>query len=191
MVSILEWDQKATIWLNNTGAPWADAFWLWITEASSWYWMYAFVIALYFLLERWWGLVTLAFTLITFGLADWISVNGFKNVFERLRPCHQEGVMEFIRLVPEGCGGQFGFVSSHAANTFALAFFFGHFFRRFWKASPWIFWLWCVLSAYSRVYLGVHYLGDILGGAILGTAIGWIVWTAYGQMENRFRPLSL
>lgn len=191
MVSILEWDQKATIWLNNAGALWADAFWLWITEASSWYWMYAFVIALYFLLERWWGLVTLAFTLITFGLADWISVNGFKNVFERLRPCHQEGVMEFIRLVPEGCGGQFGFVSSHAANTFALAFFFGHFFRRFWKASPWIFWLWCVLSAYSRVYLGVHYLGDILGGAILGTAIGWIVWTAYGQMENRFRPLSL
>lgn len=186
---LIAWDWQVTIWLNNLGVDSWDGFWLWITEASHWYWMYAVIILLYFVLERTWGAMTLAFTLITFGLADWISVNGFKNVFERLRPCHQEGVMEYIRLVTEGCGGQFGFVSSHATNTFALAYFFTRYFKRYWKHSEILFGTWCVLSAYSRVYLGVHYLGDIVGGAILGTLIGWLVFTAYGQMENRYRPL--
>lgn len=186
---LIQYDWQLTLWLNNLGTENWDGFWLWITEAAHWYWMYAVVIILYFVLERWWGFATLAATLITFGLADWLSVNAFKNVFERLRPCHQEGVMEFIRLVPEGCGGQFGFVSSHAANTFALAYFFTLYFKRYWKFSEAIFAAWCVLSAYSRVYLGVHYLGDILGGAILGSVIGWLVFSAYGQMEKRYRPL--
>ncbi len=186
---LIEYDWQLTLWLNNPGTERWDGFWLWITEASHWYWMYAVIIALYFVLDRLWGFAALAATLITFGLADWLSVNAFKIVFERLRPCHQEGVMEFIRLVPEGCGGEFGFVSSHAANTFALAYFFIRYFTRYWKYSEALFASWCVLSAYSRVYLGVHYLGDIVGGAILGTVIGWLVFSAYGLMEKRYRPL--
>ncbi len=186
---LIEYDWQATIWLNNLGTETFDGFWLWITTASHWYWMYAVILLLYFVLERWWGTVALAFTLLSFGLADWLSVHAFKNVFERLRPCNQEGVLEFIRLVPEGCGGLFGFVSSHAANTFALAFFFGRFFRCYWKPAELLFAVWCTLSAYSRVYLGVHYLGDVFGGAILGILIGWLTWKAYGLMRNRFRPL--
>ena len=123
MNKLVTLDHQITIFLNQLGSEQMDAFWLWITEASSWYWMYGACILLFFILDRAWGFVALAATLITFGLSDWISVHAFKDVFERLRPCHQEGVMEYIRLVPEGCGGSFGFVSSHAANTFGLAVF--------------------------------------------------------------------
>lgn len=188
MNKLVTLDHQITIFLNQLGSEQMDAFWLWITEASSWYWMYGACILLFFILDRAWGFVALAATLITFGLSDWISVHAFKDVFERLRPCHQEGVMEYIRLVPEGCGGSFGFVSSHAANTFGLAVFFSRYFKPYVSWAPYFFGVYCVLNAASRVYLGVHYFGDVLGGAILGTLIGSMMWYAY-RFTARYRPL--
>jgi undecaprenyl-diphosphatase len=82
--------------------------------------------------------------------------------------------------LPSGeCGGAFGFVSSHAANSFALAGFVWFLLRQYYSKIGWILFLWASGVAYSRVYLGVHYPGDILGGALLGLAVSWLVWQLY------------
>ena len=103
------------------------------------------------------------------GLADIISVHGFKNTFERLRPCHSSELIEQFELVANRCGGRYGFVSSHASTIWTIFAIVN--FSRPPKIFILIFLFWAILVSYSRVYLGVHYPGDILGGAILGLLI--------------------
>jgi len=104
-------------------------------------------------------------------LADQLSVHLFKNVFQRLRPSHEPELTGMVHLVRDYRGGNWGFVSSHAANTFAIATFLSLIFknRKFWI----ILFSWCIIVSYTRIYLGVHYPGDIFGGALLGMVIGW------------------
>lgn len=109
-------------------------------------------------------------------LADLISVHGFKNVFQRYRPSHNldlEGLVHTINK-PNGTeylGGKYGFVSSHAANISAITTFIIASFKSFSKKWYLII-FWAVLIMYSRIYLGVHYPSDIIGGALVGFVIG-------------------
>lgn len=89
----------------------------------------------------------------------------FKPLFGRLRPCHDPAVI-WLRLI-DGCGGRYGFPSSHAANSFALAVVFGSFYR---KTRYYLFPL-AAMIAIGRVYLGVHYPSDVLAGAAYGSLI--------------------
>ena len=86
----------------------------------------------------------------------------------RLRPCHEPELQSLVHLVNNHCGGQFGFVSSHAANVFGLAFFMGQLFKRFSKLWMPLLIIWALVVSYSRIYLGVHYPFDVICGAILG-----------------------
>ena len=92
-----------------------------------------------------------------------------KPLFGRLRPC-REAALEWLRLI-DGCGGKYGFPSSHAANLMAIAVVAGSFYKR----SRYFLYPLAILIAVSRVYLGVHYPSDILGGAAYGAAIGILV----------------
>ena len=135
--------------------------------------------------RRWW--LALAAVGLCFLLADQGSVLLFKNTFCRLRPCH---ALADVHMFREGCGGRYGFVSSHAANAFALATFFWMRYRRWpeWTkgkalAVPIALIVWALLTCYSRVYLGKHYPGDLVCGALFGVAVGLLVWWLTTRMD--------
>ncbi len=163
----------------------------WVMWFFSARWSWAIIIVVAFCLttvrfeaKRWW-LVLLAIGLC-FLLADQGSVQLFKNTVCRLRPCH---ALPDVHMFREGCGGQYGFISSHAANAFAIAVFI---LLKYWKRDrvvPLCMMAWAVLTCYSRVYLGKHYPGDLLCGALFGVLVAFVVhyvtlWTEKKLAKN-------
>ena len=120
-------------------------------------------------------------------LSDQISVNLFKNIFERYRPCYNTSIQNLVHLVGS-CGGQFGFISSHAANSFALATFLVLLMRN--KALTWVMIIWACWLSYSRIYVGVHYPADVAGGMGLGFVVGLLVWRALRQINKKFNYIA-
>ena len=110
-------------------------------------------------------------------LTDQLSVHLFKNVFERYRPCHNLEIADLLHTVNNKCGGKFGFVSSHATNSFGLATYVGLVLSNSNRKIAFILLLiWASVVSYSRIYLGVHYPMDVLGGAILGMFIAFLIF---------------
>jgi undecaprenyl-diphosphatase len=174
MEKLQKLDSELFLFLNGKGTESLDGLWLFLTGNTTWYFVFGLLalLSIWFYKKRFW-LPIIALSL-SYGLADLVSVRLFKNVFERLRPCHQPELMEQLRLVVDSCGGQFGFVSSHAANSFALA---TAAFLLFSK-NKWVgigLFTWAAVTSYSRIYVGVHYPGDVIFGALLGVFIAWMV----------------
>ncbi len=170
-------DTALFLFLNGLHNPFMDKIMWWTSETITWIPLYAVVLFFVFKKLKWKGLLTLLFMVLIVVLADQGSVKLFKNVFQRLRPCHNQQIADFVHLVKNHCGGQFGFVSSHAANTFAFATFSAFFFRN--KKFSYFILFWAAFVSYSRIYLGVHFPGDILGGALLGSIIGFGIFKLY------------
>ena len=173
-------------WINSHHCTAMD----WVMWSLSQHWCMAAVIVLAFCLltlryepRRWW--VVLIGIALCFLLADQGSVQLFKNTVCRLRPCH---ALEDVRMFRTSCGGQYGFVSSHAANVFAVAMFLT---LRYWKRvkRQWpllLIALWAIATCYSRPYLGKHYPGDVICGAVFGAIIALIVWWVTAVIEKKF-----
>lgn len=119
------------------------------------------------------------FCLIGFGLSDSISTRVFKDGFKRLRPCHNQTLAKKVHLAGQNCwGGKFGFVSSHASNSFSIAMFFWLLFRKNSRKFILLF-LYAGIVSYSRIYLAKHYPGDIIFGAGLGLLTGAFSYWLY------------
>jgi undecaprenyl-diphosphatase len=129
------------------------------------------------------GLYIILATVIIVTLCDRFSAGFMKPFFERLRPCHEPSLSTYIRGLIN-CGGQFGFISSHATNHFGLAIVFTWFFKKINSSYylNWIFYLWAGLISFAQVYVGKHYFGDVLFGALAGLLIAQIILAIFTKL---------
>lgn len=163
----LEFDKNLFLELNSYHAEWLDSIMMYITETLVWLPLYLVIVFFIFKVFGKKGILILVCIALTILLADQITSSLMKPFFARLRPTHDPELENLVHIVNGYRGGRFGFASSHAANTFGLALFIFLLFRERTRQVRWIF-VWALLVAYSRIYLGVHYPGDILVGAVVG-----------------------
>lgn len=169
MQHLIEIDRFWFYLINHSGNENWDEFMLFATHKLSWIPLYALLVAIIIYTKKKKSVWILLTTIIVISCCDLGSVQLFKNVFERLRPCH---ALENVRLVTEGCGGYYGFVSSHASNVFGLAIVLGKLSENRMLFLTLL--LWASVVSFSRVYVGVHYPSDILGGMMWGTFVALI-----------------
>jgi undecaprenyl-diphosphatase len=127
-------------------------------------------------------LIIVLFIILAATLADQTSVL-VKNLVQRLRPCHDPSLQGLVHLFNGECGGLYSFVSSHATNSFDVALLSLLFIRKRWFSIGII--TWAIVIGYTRIYLGVHYPGDVICGSILGALIGWGVYSLYVLTDNK------
>ena len=178
MVEVLQnVDANISLFLNGLHSAFFDVIMFWISSTTIWIPLYLLIV--YFIIKNYKGkayIILIAIALLVL-LCDQISVHFFKEVFQRFRPCRPESpIHEWVHIVNNHCGGKYGFVSSHATNTFGLAIYLSAVLKRYYRYFPVAIISWAVLVSYSRIYLGVHYFGDVIGGAILGTLLGILVF---------------
>ncbi|MEA3504437.1 MAG: phosphatase PAP2 family protein, partial [Bacteroidota bacterium] len=169
-------DTNIFLALNGLHSPFFDTLMFWISHKLTWIPLYLFLVYLIiknYKLKSYIFLIAIGLLIL---LSDQLSVHLFKEVFQRFRPCRPESpIHELVHIVNNHCGGKYGFISSHATNTFALAIFLSAILKKFYRYFPITIIIWATIVAYSRIYLGVHYFGDVLGGAIFGSLLGLLI----------------
>jgi undecaprenyl-diphosphatase len=176
-------DQQLFLFLNSIHSPFWDQVMYTISGKVIWAPLYlAILLFLGFKFKRKF-LVILLFIILAVALADQISVQLFKNIVQRLRPCHEPSLEGLVHLVKGECGGQFSFVSSHATNSFNVALISLLFIRKRWYTISIV--LWALVVGYSRIYLGVHYPGDVICGSLVGAFVGWSIYSLYILTDNK------
>lgn len=187
MEQLLAWDTALFLWLNGSGTPTFDPFWLMMSEKATNVVVYLVFVVFYGKRHGWKsGVYLFLLGVALVGLTDQVT-NLFKNGFMRLRPCHEDSLADSMRLVKNSCGGLYSFFSGHSSNSFALATLFSFFFKKQKAIMPILF-VFAGLIAYSRVYLGVHYPIDILCGALAGTFIGSLIYSLVNKRATTYLP---
>lgn len=187
MDQLLQWDKELFIFFNQIHADWADPVMLFLTHTLTWTPLYIFLVYSIIKTDKklWW--IGVSGIVLTILLSDQITAGLMKPYFERLRPSQDPTLRDVIHLVNGYKGGMFGFASSHAANTFGTAMFFHLTYRNRWKFTKWLF-LYAALHTYTRLYLGVHFPGDILAGIIVGLLAGIAGNQLYKGLARKFSP---
>lgn len=170
MQDLIQLDHEAFLFLNNLGSTPFDQFWILLSE--TWIWVPLYVIFLYLLVKTY-SIKNVLYILLFIALGVTISdqlAGIFKTGIGRLRPCHDPSLDHLMREVK--CGGQFGFYSSHASNTFFIATLMSLLLKHKHRYLPILLFFWAGMVSYSRIYLGVHFPMDILMGASMGFLLG-------------------
>jgi undecaprenyl-diphosphatase len=179
-----DWDTSLFLLLNGKHSGFFDVVMYWASDKLFWV---PFYMWLFFMVYRNFNdrvLYILLFTAILITLSDQAASGLLKPLVQRLRPCHNPLIAHLVHLSSKGCGGQYGFVSSHAANAFALATYLGLLFYNIRRWLTWLMFGWAFLVGYSRIYVGVHYPGDVIVAAAIGILLGIIVH----RLLNHFYP---
>jgi len=186
---ILQIDQELLLFLNGLHNPFFDVLIWWMT--SIWFWLPFLSVILWFIWKHYKKkiILILAFLALSILFSDQISVF-IKNKVARLRPTHNIEINHRLHLhvYKNGDiykGGQYGFVSSHAANSFCITLLLIYFFKPINKRLRWLFILYPLIFSYTRIYLGIHYPLDIMGGVIVGFCCGFSIFLLYGKIRER------
>jgi undecaprenyl-diphosphatase len=174
-------DREIFLALNDVHLPWLDPIMWYASQGVTWIPLYLFFVWFAWKKQGWkFVLVILLGAGFCILIADMVSVYAFKEVFQRYRPSHNLDIKHLVKTVlkPDGSeyrGGDFGFISSHAANFGAISMLLFLHFRQY-SNWWWLLFLWFALICYTRIYLGVHYPSDLVGGGILGFITGYLVY---------------
>lgn len=166
-----------------------DPIMYWATQTLVWL---PLMLLLLYLTIRTYRLkaILLVLTLIlTITIADQ-SANLAKSSVQRLRPSHEPVLSGKVHIVNGYRGGQYGFYSSHAANTMAIAIFMALLLRSRYRWIAMVLIPWALFMAYTRLYLGVHYPGDLLAGMVAGGVTGWLGAQLFGFLDSLFSRKS-
>ncbi len=184
---LLQLDSDLFIYLNSLGSERWDGLWLFLTKQFNWVPLFAVIFYIVFKKLGWrHAILAIIMIALLITLTDQ-TTNLFKNYFQRLRPCNFTDFGCEIRAVQSR--RSFSFFSGHASNTMASAFFLFNILRPYIK-SNWLYiiFLWPLVFAYSRIYLGLHYPGDIIAGFIWGILTASLVLLLYRYLRNRYFP---
>ncbi len=184
---VLIYERDAFLWLNGNHTAFMDnVMWLYSGKVV-WLPLAAFIIGVLIYKKNWreYVLILLAIAL-TITLCDQFASHVCKPLFTRFRPTHHPDFMEQVETVFNYRGGMYGFISSHAANAFGFATFMSLLFR--YKQFAITIFFWALLTAYSRIYLGVHFISDIVPGIISGCLFGFLVYQFYYRIRARWIP---
>ena len=177
-----EWDKALFRLINGFNSPTADLIMTWVSNKFLWIPLYILLLYWLFKYKKKYGWMALSLGLLIL-LSDQTASGLLKPLIGRLRPCHDPDLIGNINI-PDGCGGRYGFASSHASNMFAVAFFcwlcLKDRLKHIWLLLPW-----AGLIAYSRVYLGVHFPGDVIMGALIGFMAAYISFKLFNFASSK------
>lgn len=175
---ILPYERSLFLWLNDSHNIFFDSF-MWIySEKLTWIPLAVVALGVFTYKVKWQYAVLFILCLgLLATLCDQLSAGLIKSYFERYRPSHHPDYENIVRTINDYRGGRYGFISAHAANGFGIATFLSLVFR--YKRFTIVALSWAFVSAYSRIYLGVHFISDIIGGMMLGCLLGILVFMLF------------
>lgn len=182
---LIDIDKELLLTLNGSDSLfWDGAMWV-LSDSKTWLLMGVVLLYIIFKNNVWKNaLLIVCILALAVTLSDQFSSGLCKPLFMRYRPSQDPDLMTLVSLVNNYKGGSYGFISSHAANCFAIATFVALLLRNRWLTV--MVYLWALLPSYSRAYLGVHYPGDLFCGAIAGCVISILLYWLYVWINKHY-----
>jgi len=179
----LQFERNLFFFLNGSDSTLCDNFFYIYTNTWTWLIFYFCFLWVFIYKKNWKEIVCiLAAVILLILITDQISSHFFKPLFQRFRPTHHPDFMDQVKTVFNYRGGDYGFISGHAANSFGIATFFALIFRN--KLFTWTIFLFAFLNAYSRIYIGVHFISDVVAGAFVGIIIAVCIYLLYNRIRR-------